>query len=409
MNKQITLRGTLAAAVATAGLMASFAVPAMAKTVAVDPILANDTKISATATINTAGATFDTPFFNAAFPVYSARNAKGTVNAYGAGGSGAGQAAIMQNTVNWAASDVPMKQSDIDAKSYPTKGTLADSVQVPVALGGVAIAFHNTTITGNKLYKTAGFIVTSAIIAKIYTGAITKWNDAAICAANPKWTVTVKGKKSCSLPNTNLIVNGRSDSSGTTYIFTDYLHTAQPTIFAAAASKASLVTGSNGFVGGSGNQGVATNLENTNNSIGYVEYSYVLLNRTLDAALVVNAAGTAVDINATSIAAAAATKATVSSTNFSIVNAAGKASYPISGYSWVMLRKVQDNAAGSLAQAELTVKSIDWLAHNAPGTGQTFGQDVAVSQGYVALPAAAQLVTRNVLKTVTYNGAVLLK
>ena len=100
MNKQITLRGTLAAAVATAGLMASFAVPAMAKTVAVDPILANDTKISATATINTAGATFDTPFFNAAFPVYSARNAKGTVNAYGAGGSGAGQAAIMQNTVN---------------------------------------------------------------------------------------------------------------------------------------------------------------------------------------------------------------------------------------------------------------------------------------------------------------------
>jgi ABC-type phosphate transport system substrate-binding protein len=120
--------------------MASFAVPAMAKTVAVDPILANDTKISATATINTAGATFDTPFFNAAFPVYSARNAKGTVNAYGAGGSGAGQAAIMHNTVNWAASDVPMTQTDINAKSYSTKGTLADYVQVPVALGGVAVA-----------------------------------------------------------------------------------------------------------------------------------------------------------------------------------------------------------------------------------------------------------------------------
>ncbi len=410
MKKQITVRGTLAAAVATAGLMASFAAPAIAaKKVTLDTILANDTKISANATVSSAGATFDTPFFSAAFPVYSARNSKATVNAYGAGGSGAGQSAIMQNTVNFGASDVPMTAADIAAKSYATKGEIADYVQVPIALGGVAIAFHNTAITGNKLYAKNGFIVTSAILAKIYTGAITKWNDAAICAANPKWVVTVKGKKSCALPNTNIIVNGRSDSSGTTYIFTDYLHTSQPTIFTASAAKASLVSGSNGFVGGSGNQGVATNLENTNNSIGYIEYSYVLLNRTLDAALVVNAAGSAVDINPTSIAAAAATKPTVSSTNFSIVNAPGKTSYPISGYSWAMLRKVQDNAAGSLAQAELTVKLVDWLAHNAPGTGVTLGQDIAAAQGYVALPTQAQTVTRNALKTVTYNGAVLLK
>lgn len=409
MKKQMTVRGTLATAVATAGLMASFAVPAIAKTVTLDPILANDVKISATATVSASGATFDTPFFNAAFPVYAARNSKATVNAYGAGGSGAGQTAIMQNLVNFGASDVPMKQSDLDAKSYSTKGTLADYVQVPIALGGVAVAFKNTAITGNKLYKTAHFNVTSTILAKIYTGAITKWNDAAICAANPKWTVTVKGKKSCSLPSANIIVNGRSDSSGTTYIFTDYLHAAAPTIFTASASKSSLVTGTNGFVGGSGNQGVAANLENTNNSIGYIENSYVLLNKSLDSAFVVNKSGVAVDVTPAAIAAAAATKPTVSSTDFSIVNALGKTAYPISGYSWVMLRKVQDNAATSLAQAELTVKLIDWLAHNAPGTGVTLGQDIAATQAYVPLPTQAQTVTRNALKTVTYNGNVVLK
>ena len=405
-----TLRGSLGTAVATLGLAASIVVPAGAATVKVDPILLNDTKISANATVASAGATFDTPFFSAAFPVYSARNSKATVGAYGAGGSGAGQAAIMQNTVNFAASDVPMTAADIAAKSYATKGTIDDYVQVPVALGGVAIAFHNTAITGNKLYKANGFIVTSAIIAKIYTGAITKWNDAAICAANPKWTVTVKGKKSCALPDKSIIVNARSDSSGTTYIFTDYLHAAQPTIFTNSAAKTTLVTSGNGFVGGSGNQGVAANLENTDNSIGYVEYSYVLLNKTLDAAKVVNAAGKAVDISQASIAAAAATKTTVSSTNFSIVNATGNASYPISGYSWVMLRKVQDNAASSLAQAELTVKLVDWLSHSAPAkSGYTFGQEIASAQGYVPLPAAAQTVARNGLKTITYNGSVVLK
>ena len=184
---------------------------------------------------------------------------------------------------------------------------------------------------------------------------------------------------------------------------------AAPTIFTASASKSSLVNGTNGWTGGSGNQGVATNLENTNNSIGYVEYSYVLLNKSLDSAFVVNKSGVAVDVNADSIAAAAATKPTVSSVDFSIVNPVGKTAYPISGYSWVMLRKVQDAAATSLAQAELTVKLVDWLAHNAPGTGVTLGQDVAASQGYVALPVQAQTVTRNALKTVTYNGAVVLK
>lgn len=405
-----TLRGTLGSAAAILGLAASVVVPAGATTVKVDPILLNDLKISANASVASAGATFDTPFFDAAFPVYRARNSKATVGAYGAGGSGAGQAAIMQNTVNFAASDVPMTAADIAAKSYATKGVIGDYVQVPVALGGVAIAFHNTAITTNKLYKTNGFIVTSAIVAKIYTGAITKWNDAAICAANPKWTKTVNKKKVCALPDRAIIVNGRSDSSGTTYIFTDYLHAAQPTIFTNAAAKTTLVTSGNGFVGGSGNQGVAANLENTDYSIGYVEYSYVLLNQTLDAAKVVNAAGKTVAISQASIAAAAATKTTVSSTDFSIVNATGAASYPISGYSWVMLRKVQDNAASSLAQAELTVKLVDWLSHSAPAnSGYTFGQNVAASQGYVPLPAAAQTVARNGLKTVTYNGAVVLK
>jgi phosphate transport system substrate-binding protein len=403
---KINIRGSFAVAVATAGLFASLSIPAGAATVKIDPILASDTQLSTTATVTSAGATFDTPFFSAAFPIYSSRNHNATVGAYGAGGSGAGQTAIMSNTADFAASDVPLTQANIDASSVAagTKGNLASYVQVPVALGGVAIAFHNTAITTNKLYKANGFIVTSAILAKIYTGAITKWNDSAICAANMKWVV----KNACALPDANITVVGRSDSSGTTYIFRDYLHTTQPLIVTAAPSKSTFVTSTNGFVGGSGNQGVATDLENTNNSLGYVEYSYVLLNQTLSAALVVNAANKAVAISDAGIAAAAATKPSVDSTNFSIVNASGATSYPISGYSWVMLRKA--SAASSLAQAELTVKLVDWLAHSAPAkSGLTFGQEVAAQQGYVALPTAAQNVTRNALKTITYNGAVVLK
>ncbi len=402
---KINIRGSFAVVVTTAGLFASLSIPAGAATVKLDPILASDTQLSTTATVTSAGSTFDTPLFSAAYPIYSSRTHNATVGAYGAGGSGAGQTAIMSNTADFAASDVPLTQANIDAATtISSRGTLADYVQVPVALGGVAIAFHNTAITTNKLYKANGFIVTSAILAKIYTGAITKWNDSAICAANVKWVV----KKACALPNANITVVGRSDSSGTTYIFRDYLHTAQPLILTAAPSKSTFVTSTNGFVGGSGNQGVATDLENTNNSLGYVEYSYVLLNKSLDAALVVNAANKAVAISQAGIAAAAATKPSVDSTNFSIVNASGATSYPISGYSWVMLRKA--SAASSLAQAQLTVKLVDWLAHSAPAkSGLTFGQDVAAQQGYVALPTAVQNGTRNALKTITYNGAQVLK
>ena len=279
---KINIRGSFAVVVTTAGLFASLSIPAGAATVKLDPILASDTQLSTTATVTSAGSTFDAPFFSAAYPIYASRTHNATVGAYGAGGSGAGQTAIMSNTADFAASDVPLTQANIDASSVAagTKGTLASYVQVPVALGGVAIAFHNTAITTNKLYKANGFIVTSAILAKIYTGAITKWNDSAICAANVKWVV----KNACALPNANITVVGRSDSSGTTYIFRDYLHTAQPSILTAAPSKSTFVTSTNGFVGGSGNQGVATDLENTNNSLGYVEYSYVLLNKSLDAA-----------------------------------------------------------------------------------------------------------------------------
>jgi phosphate transport system substrate-binding protein len=407
-----TLRGSFGTAVAVLGLAASIVVPAGAATVKVDPILSKDTTIIANATVASSGATFDTPFFSAAFPAYAARNGRATVGTYGAGGSGAGQTAIMSNTVNFAASDVPMTAADITASSASTKGSLSDYVQIPVALGGVAIAFRASAITNAKNYAKDGFVLDATTIAKIYTGAITYWNDPAICALNPKYSVTYKGTKSCSLPEKQIIVNARSDSSGTTYIFKDYMHAAAPSIFTSSPSKTTMVTSGNGFVGGSGNQGVAANLENTDYSLGYVEYSYVLLNRTLDAAKLVNAAGKTVAINPASIAAAAATKTTVSSTSFSIVNATGNTSYPISGYSWAMVRKNQsgDAKASTYAEAELTVKLLDWLTHSAPAkSGLIFGQEIAAQQGYVALPAAAQTVARDGLSTITYNGSAILK
>jgi phosphate transport system substrate-binding protein len=309
-------------------------------------------------TLSGAGSTFDAPFFTKAFSVYAASHHV-TVN-YQAVGSGAGIQQFSAGTVDFAASDVPMNSTELSAARK--QGGAVE--QIPIALGGVAVAYH---LAGIK----SGLHLTGPVLAAIFLGRITNWDDPAIAALNP-------GVK---LPNFGISVIHRADSSGTSYIFTDYLSRVS------SAWKAQVGTGK--IVGwpvgieGQGNDGVAGYLQLLPGGIAYLELSYVLKYHATAAALK-NSAGRFVLPSQRTVAAAAAAVPSISPTHFSIVAAPGSQSYPISGYSWTM---VHQHSAKAHALGEL----MRWLA--------TSGQRYAAQLDYVPLPSAIQsLAIRQVAK-----------
>ena len=218
---------------------------------------------------------------NAAQAIYTSRNPSAAINGYQAVGSGTGEADIIKNLVNWGGTDVPMQQSDIN-KDEPSGDsyTVSQFLQVPIGLGGVAIAYNLPS-----LGKKSNLVMTASVLADIYQGKIVYWNAAAIHNLNPK----------VNLPHNRIVVVARGDSSGTTFIFTNYLHAAVPAIWTTVPSKTPLTLPPGGEAG-SGNPGVAADIENTPNAIGYVEYSYLLLNPSLlkGVAAIVNKSGKAV-------------------------------------------------------------------------------------------------------------------
>ena len=383
MNK--TLRRALTATAVGTTAFALVAGPALA---AGDPYLAADTH-SPVATISGAGSTFAAPFVNAAQPFYAARNSNATLNAYQSVGSGAGISDIVKGLVNWGASDVPMTQTDVNTNDagHPS---LANWLQVPIDLGGEGISYN---VKGIK----TGLVLNASVLAKIYSGKITKWNDPAIKALN----------KTRALPNVKIVVVARSDKSGTTYIFTDFLHSAAAAVWTTSPSK-SPITLPAGGVAGNGNGGVAATVASTANSIGYIEYSYILLNGKLagNVAKIVNKSGKSLSPTVAGIQADAAAKPTITSTDFSIVFQKGLTAYPIAGYTWAIVKQKQaNNAAGTLL-----VKWLDWLSHTGTST-KIAGQTIAKQQAYVALPTNIQALARNTLLKVkgTSNQTLLTK
>ncbi len=386
VNRTVRLALTTTAVVVTA--LSLVAIPALAganPATGRDPYLAADTRLNSAATIGGAGSTFAAPLQNAAQALYQARTSNATINGYQAVGSGTGESDILKKVVDWGGSDVPMKQSDINKDEPSGAGlTVADFVQVPIGLGGVAISYN---LPGVKA-KTP-LTLSAPLLAKIYEGKITTWNSPAIQFLNKK----VK------LPGTKIIVVARGDSSGTTYIFTDFLHTSDPAVWTATPSKTPLTLPQHG-IAGNGNAGVAADIANTRDSIGYVEYSYVLLNPSLlrGVALIMNRSGKALVPSSAGIAAAAAAKPHISSTNFSIVWQKGATAYPIAGYTWAIVWRVNQT---SDHEGTLLVKYLDWLSHSGAANGTTAGQDVAALQGYVPLPASIQTLARATLLAVT--------
>jgi phosphate transport system substrate-binding protein len=317
-----------------------------------------------------AGATFPGPFYLKAFADYSARYPQVTVN-YQAVGSGAGIQQFIKKVVDFGASDVPMASTDI--ASAGGDGALT---QIPTTLGVVAIAFNVSGLNDVNL--------DADTLSGIYLGTIKKWNDPKIAALNSGTT----------LPNKSITVVHRSDGSGTTYIFTDYLSKVSPDWKSKTKSPAKSISWPTG-VGASGNAGVAQAVQSTDGAIGYVELAYVVQSNMHQAALK-NANGKSVKASVDGATAAAGTNTSLSPTNFSITNAACDACYPIAGFSWVMLYTNYSDAA----KGKAVVNLFKWLVTD----GQADSKDLE----YAALPSSVQQLALTNLKAIKAGGQAVL-
>jgi phosphate transport system substrate-binding protein len=317
-----------------------------------------------------AGATFPKPLYDKAFYDYSQKYPQVTVN-YPGGGSGAGISQFIANTVDFGASDVPMAASDITKAGGPDVLT-----QIPTTLGVVSIAFNVSGVSSLKL--------DGPTLAGIFLGTIKNWNDPAIAALNPGST----------FPNKAIKVVHRSDGSGTTYHFTDYLSKVSPQWKDTTKSPSKSISWPTG-TGQSGNAAVAQQITAEDGTIGYVELAYVVQNQMKQAALK-NAAGKFVTASVEGATAAAATNTSVSPTNFSITNAPGDTSYPIAAFSWVILRTSYSDAN----KGKAIVNLFKWLVTS----GQAEGKDLQ----YATLPSAVQTLAVNNLKTIKAGGSAVL-
>jgi len=267
---------------------------------------------NASVALTGAGATFPNPIYQKWFDTYG--KSSGVRINYQSIGSGGGIRQFTEGTVDFGASDAPMTDEQIAA----VKG---DVLHVPTVIGAVVLSY-NLPALGTTPLRLDG-----AAIADIFLGKITKWNDAKLAALNP----------GVALPNADIIVVHRSDGSGTTYVFVDYLSKISPE-WAQKVGKAPSVNWPIGL-GGKGNEGVTQQVKQSEGSIGYVELIYALSNR-LPFADVKNAAGQFITADLKSVTAAAGSATFAPDTDYrvSITNAPGADAYPIASFTWLLIK-----------------------------------------------------------------------
>jgi phosphate transport system substrate-binding protein len=323
------------------------------------------------ASLTGAGATFPAPFYSAAFYAYNQKYSQVTVN-YQSVGSGAGIQQLTKKTVDFGASDVPMSATELAAA-----GGADTVVQIATTLGTESLAYNLSGVSNGQLK------LTPDTIAGIFLGKIKNWNDPALAADN----------SGVSLPNQPITVVHRSDGSGTTYIFTDYLSTVSPD-WKSGPGKGKSVNWIVGQ-GAKGNEAVATTIKQTPGAIGYVELAYVLQTGMTQASLK-NKDGSFVIPSEAGATAAAKQFPDVTPQQFSIVNAPGKDSAPITGFSWLMVYKDQSDKTKGTALVDM----LDWLV--------TDGQQYGSNTHYAKLPTDIVKNDITSLKTVTSAGSALL-
>ncbi len=273
--------------------------------------LGGATAFAATKTINGAGATFPYPIYGKWAEAYKAKS--GMSMNYQSIGSGGGIKQIKAKTVDFGASDKPLKAEELGE---------AGLLQFPMVMGGVV------PVVNVKGIKPGELKLTGAVLADIFLGKITVWNDPAIAGLNP----------GLSLPKQNITVVHRSDGSGTTYIFTHYLVQVSPE-FKAKVGNGTAVAWPAG-VGGKGNEGVANYVQRLNAAIGYVEYAYALQSK-MSYVQLQNRAGNFVRPNSASFQAAAAGADWAGTPGFSVMltNQPGAESWPITGATFILVYK----------------------------------------------------------------------
>ena len=298
--------------------------------------------------LNAAGATFPYPIYSKWFDQYHQAHGNVQIN-YQSIGSGGGIRQLLDKTVDFGASDGPMTDDQLKGASVPI-------LHFPTVLGAAIPSYNVAGVSGDLNF-------TGEALAGIFLGKITKWNDPAIASAN-------SGVK---LPGDDIVVVHRSDGSGTSYIWTDYLSKVSPE-WQTKVGKATSVNWPVGF-GGKGNEGVSALIQQTPGSIGYIELIYAIQNK-LPYGKVKNSSGVFVkaDLVSVSAAAAAAAKAMPDDFRVSITNPAGKAAYPIASFTWLLIPSKFADAA----KRDVVKDFLKWM--------MTDGQQSCEALSYAKLP-----------------------
>ena len=308
-----------------------------------------NSKTDGAVTLQGAGATFPNPLYQKWVSEYGKLHPNVKID-YQSIGSGGGIKQIKEQTVDFGASDAPM--TDQDLKSAP-----GEIVHIPTALGAVVITYNLGNVSQPLRFS-------PEVVADIFLGKIKKWNDAKFIADNPGVT----------LPANDVVVVHRSDGSGTSAVFTDYLSKVSPEWKekVGAGVSPSWPVG----LGGKGNEGVTGQVKQTPNTIGYVELIYAVQNK-LPVALIKNASGNFVEpsIDAVTTAAAASVASTPDDLRVSITNALGAQAYPISSYTYILIYKEQKDAS----KGKAVVDFLWWGIHD--------GEAHAKELQYAPLPA----------------------
>jgi phosphate transport system substrate-binding protein len=318
--------------------------------------------------INGAGATFPYPIYSKWFDEY-ARMDTGVRFNYQSIGSGGGIRQVTERTVDFGASDGPM--TDEQLRKVP-----GELFHIPTVLGAVTATYN---LAGSPKLQ-----FTPDVLADIFLGKITKWNDDRLARLNP----------GVSLPAQPIVVVHRSDGSGTTYIWVDYLSKVSPE-WEQKVGRGTSVKWPVGL-GGKGNEGVSGQVKSTPGALGYVELAYAIGNK-LPVAAIRNAAGKFVTPSIESTTAAAAGMKTMPADfRVSLTNAPGDAAYPVASFTWLLVYKEQPDAV----KGKAIVSFLWWATHE----GQKYASDLL----YAPLPSAVVKQIEARIREITYQGKPLL-
>ncbi len=317
--------------------------------------------LAETTTLNGAGATFPYPMYSKWFSEYNKLHPDVQIN-YQSIGSGGGIRQVLAGTVEFGASDGPMTDEQLSQAKVKI-------LHIPTVLGADVPAYNVPGVSGEIKF-------TPEVLANIFLGKITAWNDAAIAKANP----------GVNFPNQPIIVIHRSDGSGTTYIFTDYLSKVSKE-WETTVGKGTSVKWPIGL-GGKGNEGVAGQIRQLQGSIGYVELIYAVQNN-ISYGSVRNAAGTFVRASLDGVTEAAASVKTMPADfRVSITNAPGKTAYPISSFTWLLI-PVQ---AKDPKNGKILADFLNWMVND--------GQKMTAQLAYAPLPDAVAEKVKATIKQV---------